>query len=184
MGNIELGDFEKKIMEILDQKERNIYTRLLERFNFEERRINLIERLVKIEEEQKGQKSILEKLLHQMDKRFEQVDKRFDIMHQEMESRFEQVDKRFDIMHQEMESRFEQVDKRFDIMHQGMESRSEQVDKHFDIMHQGMESRSEQVDKRFEQVDKRFSLLTWVLGIGFTFTVSILVVILNFVLKI
>lgn len=56
-----------------------------------------------------------------------------------MEKRFEQVDKRF-----------EQVDKRF-----------EQVDKRF-----------EQVDKRFEELredmDKRFTMMMWFIGLGFT----------------
>ena len=49
-----------------------------------------------------------------------------------------------------MEKRFEQVDKRF-----------EQVDKRF-----------EQVDKRFEELredmDKRFTMMMWFIGLGFT----------------
>jgi hypothetical protein len=64
------------------------------------------------------------------------------------------------LIHQ-MDRRFHQVDKRF-----------EQVDRRFD-----------QVDKRFEQVDRRFSLITWVMGEGFTLIISILVTMLNAVLK-
>jgi len=119
MSEIELEDFEKRMLEILKQKEESIYQRILERLNLEGRRMELQERAVRIEEELKGQRVLMEKLLYQFDRRFEQVDKRF-----------------------------------------------------------------EQIDKRFEQVDKRFNLLTWAMGTGFTLIISILVVVLNFVLKI
>ncbi len=122
MSGIELDNFEKKMLEILDQKEEKIFNKVLEKLNLEERRVNLQERAVRVEEELKGQRVLIEKLLHQFDKRFEQVDKRFEQMHDDMES-------------------------------------------------------------RFQQVDKRFSILTWAMGAGFTLTISILVVVLNFVLK-
>jgi len=104
MSGIELGNFKKKMLEILEQKEEKIYNKILEKLNLEERRVNLQERAVRIEEELKGQRVLIEKLLHQF-------------------------------------------------------------------------------DKRFEQVDKHFSIFTWAMGIGFTLTISILVVVLNFVLK-
>lgn len=90
--------------------------------------ILLAERMVRVEEALKHQGDLIEKILHQMDKRFEQVDKRF-----------EQVDKRFEELRADMIIRFEQVDKRFDEMRVDM------------IM------RFEQVDKRFEDMNKRFS---------------------------
>jgi hypothetical protein len=151
MSGISLEEFEKKMIETLKQKEENIYRRILEKLNMEERRANLQERAVRIEEELKGQRVLIEKLLHQFDKRFEQ-------MHKDMESRYQQVDKRFEQMQGNMESRYQQVDKRFKQMQDNMET-------------------------RFQQVDKRFSILTWALGAGFTFTISILVVVLNFILK-
>ena len=64
-----------------------------------------------------------EELIHYLDKRFEQMDKRFeelihhtdtrfqDLIHQ-MDKRFEQVDKRFE----QVDKRFEQVDKRFSLI--------------------------------------------------------------------
>jgi hypothetical protein len=79
-------------------------------------------------------------------------------------------------MHDDMGNRFEQVDKRFEQMHDDMGSRFEQVDKRFEQMYGGMES-------RFQQVDKHFNIFTWAMGIGFTLTISILVVVLNFVFK-
>ncbi len=97
-----------------------------------QREIDLLERMVRVEE---GLKNIAE----QMKKGFES-----------MEKRFEQIDKRF-----------EQVDKRF-----------EQVDKRF-----------EQVDKRFEDMqhymDRRFSQLQWMIGIGFT-AITVLMGLINF----
>ncbi len=172
MNNIELGDFEKRVLEILKRKEESIYRRILEDLNLEERRLNLQEKSVRIEEELRGQRVLLEKLLHQFDKRFEQSDKHIDIIREEMKSRFgqmhEEMKGRFEQMHEERKSRFEQVDKRFDIMHKEM-------DKRFELVHDDMKN-------RFQQVDKRFSILTWAMGIGFTLTISILVVVLNFVL--
>jgi len=60
-----------------------------------------------------------------------------------------------------MDKRFEQVDKRF-----------EQVDRRF-----------EQVDRRFEDMqrymDKRFSMLQWFMGIGFT-GISVLLALFNY----
>ena len=66
MGGIELGNFEKKMLGILEQKEENIYNKVLEKLNLEERRVNLQERAVRIAEELKGQRVLIEKLLHQL----------------------------------------------------------------------------------------------------------------------
>lgn len=52
----------------------------------EQEKLNLLERIVRVEDAIKAQNDKIELLLHQMDKRFEQVDKRF-----------EQVDKRFSV---------------------------------------------------------------------------------------
>ncbi len=64
-------------------------------------------RLVKIEEELKHQRELIQQVIHTMDKRFESVDKRF-----------ESVDKRFEEMRHYMDKRFESVDKRFEDMNQ------------------------------------------------------------------
>ncbi len=80
----------------------------------------LLERIVRVEEGLKNHGDILEKILHQMDKRFEQVDKRFEEMRIDMNTRFEQVDKRFEEMRADMNTRFEQVDKRFEQMHKSL----------------------------------------------------------------
>lgn len=97
-----------------------------------QRELDLVERMVRVEE---GLKNIVE----QMQKGFEYMEKRFE----QMEKRFEQIDKRF-----------EQVDKRFELM-----------------------------DKRFEDMqhymDRRFSQLQWMIGIGFT-VVTVFMGVINF----
>lgn len=68
-----------------------------------ERELDLIERIVRLEEGQKDLKV-------QMDLRFQQVDKRFEDLLHSQDKRFEQVDKRFE----QVDKRFDQIDKRFE----------------------------------------------------------------------
>ena len=69
------------------------------------REIELLERMVRVEEELKNQRELMNLGFTAMDKRFEamqiQIDKRFD----QVEKRFEQVDKRFE----SFESRFNRI---------------------------------------------------------------------------
>ncbi|MEM9423241.1 MAG: hypothetical protein AAF975_00455 [Spirochaetota bacterium] len=51
----------------------------------------LIERVVRVEEELRHQRELITTILHQMDKRFEE-------MQRNMDKRFEQMDKRFNFM--------------------------------------------------------------------------------------
>jgi len=68
----------------------------------------LLERIVKVEEELKHQRELIYTFMKQVDKRFEQMDKRFE----QVDKRFEQIDKRFE----QMERQFEQIDKRFELL--------------------------------------------------------------------
>ena len=122
--------------------------------------MDIRERIVRVEEELKNQREILNIMIAQMDKRFELSEKRFD----QVDRRIDQIDKRFE----QVDKRFEQIDKRFE----QVDKRFEQVDKRF-----------EQVDKRFEQVDKRFEelrtdmnrgfkMMMWFTGFGFTIVTS------------
>ncbi len=117
----------------------------------------LLERLIRLEEELKAQRQIMEARFNAVDKRFEAVDKRF-----------ESMDKRFEDIIRLMDSRFEAVDKRFE----AVDKRFEAVDKRFDDLIHHM-------DKRFEAVDKRFSNIQWVMGLGFTLMAGLMAV-LNF----
>ncbi len=83
--------------------------------------------IVRVQEEVRANRSILEKHIEFTEKRFEQVDKRFDEVIHSMDKRFEAVqhnmDKRFESMQHNMDKRFEQVDKRFESMQQNMNDR-------------------------------------------------------------
>ena len=70
-----------------------------------ERRLDLIERIVRVEEAIKNQNLLMEK-------RFEMMEKRFEMM----EMRFEAIDKRFEDLIHQIDKRFEAVDKRFEDM--------------------------------------------------------------------
>ena len=83
--------------------------------------IELRERMIRVEEELKHQRELMqqgfammdkrfEEMQHQIDKRFDAVDKRFEEMQQQMDKRFEAVDKRFEAM----DKRFEEITSRLD----------------------------------------------------------------------
>ncbi len=120
----------------------NLKTYMMESNHHHE--VGVLERIIRVEEELKHQREILEKLLHQIDKRFEQMDKRFEDLLHYMDKRFEQMDKRFEEMQKQVDKRFEEMQK--------------QMDKRFeDLIH---------------QMDKRFSTLQWIFGASFTLLTS------------
>ena len=72
--------------------------------------IELIERIVRVEEELKSQRELMLMGFEQTNKRFEDMQKYMDKRFEQIDKRFEQVDKRFE----QIDKRFEQVDKRFE----------------------------------------------------------------------
>ena len=70
----------------------------------------LLERMVRVEEELKAQRTLMDERFGFMERRFEGVDKRFVAM----DKRFEAVDKRFEDLIGQMNARFETVDRRFE----------------------------------------------------------------------
>ena len=105
----------------------------------------LLERMVRVEEELRAQRTLMDERFGFMADRFEAVDKRFEAV----DRRFEAVDKRFEAV----DRRFEAIDKRFE-----------------DLIGQ-MNARFETVDRRFEEsrahADSRFKTLAWMIGVGF-----------------
>ena len=81
-----------------------------------EREVELLERMVRVEEGLKTQSELMRQGFEQMEKRFEQIDKRF-----------EQVDKRFESFQYTSDKRFEQVDKRFELLQHHMDKRFSQL---------------------------------------------------------
>ena len=69
--------------------------------------IELRERMIRVEEELKHQRELMQQGFAMMDKRFEEI------QHQ-MDKRFDAVDKRFEAMQQQTDKRFEAMVKRFE----------------------------------------------------------------------
>ncbi|KPA16602.1 conserved hypothetical protein, membrane [Candidatus Magnetomorum sp. HK-1] len=107
-------------------------------------KLNLVDRLARIEE---GQKSII----IEMRTRFEAVDKQFDAV----DKRFEAVEKQFEAV----DKRFEAVDKRF-----------ESIDKRFEAI----DKRFEAIDKRFDSLEKRIDFLVIQIGQIYNFNLAII----------
>jgi len=88
--------------------------------------LDLRERTIRVEEELKHQRELMQEGFKQMEKRFEQVDKRFE----QVDKRFEQVDKRFE----QFAKHLELVEKRLDQMQAESNKRFEQMDKRFEAL--------------------------------------------------
>lgn len=72
-------------------------------------RLELQERIIRVEEELKSQQALMRQGFEMMKERFEQIDKRFESMQAQMDKRFEQMDKRFESIQAQMDKRFESV---------------------------------------------------------------------------
>ena len=104
----------------------------------------LLERMVRVEEELKAQRTL-------MDERFGFMARRFEDMFEYMNTRFDAVDKRFEAV----DRRFEVVDKSFE----SVDKRFESVDKRF--------------EESNENINVRFKTLTWMIGVGFVVLTSL-----------
>jgi DNA anti-recombination protein RmuC len=107
--------------------------------------LEIRERIVRVEEELRHQRDLMQQGFALMDKRFEE-------MQQNSNRRFEAMDKRFEEMQQNMNMRFAAVDKRFEEMQQNSNRR-------FEEMQQSMNMRFAAVDKRFDESNQRFTEL-------------------------
>ena len=105
------AQFEAWLAELLPEQKPGVYD------------LELRTRMLKVEEELRHQRELMQQGFAMMEKRFEQVDKRFETLQHNMDKRFEQVDKRLE----QVDKRFGQVDKRF-------ESIQETMDKRFDAL--------------------------------------------------
>ena len=108
----------------------------------------LLERMVRVEEELRAQRTLMDERFGFMAVRFEAVDRRF-----------EAVDKRFEELIGQMNVRFGAVDKRFEELIGQMNARFETVDRGAE------ESRG--------HADSRFKTLAWMIGVGFAVVSSL-----------
>ena len=71
-------------------------------YRYSDIKIDIYERIVRVEEELKHQRELIHEVLKMMDKRFEEMrtdtNTRFQEMRTDINARFEQVDKRFNMM--------------------------------------------------------------------------------------
>ena len=70
----------------------------------------LLERILKVEEELKHQRELIFAFMKQIDKRFEELRDDMNKRFEQVDKRFEQIDKRFE----QIDRRFEQIDRRFE----------------------------------------------------------------------
>ena len=119
----------------------------------------LLERMVRVEEELKSQRQLMDERFGFMEHRFAAMDNRFEELLDHTNSRFEAVDKRF-----------EAVDRRFEEVLDHTNSRFEAVDKRF-------EESIEHTNTRFAdltaQMNARFTSLSWMIGVGFVVITSL-----------
>ena len=126
----------------------------------------LLERMVRVEEELRAQRTLMDERFGFMAVRFEAVDRRF-----------EAVDKRFEELIGQMNVRFDAVDKRFEELIGQMNVRFGAVDKRFEELIGQMNARFETVDRGAEEsrghADSRFKTLAWMIGVGFAVVSSL-----------
>jgi len=107
-------------------------------------KINIIERLTRIEE---GQKAIIS----EMKARFDASDKRFESILREMNQRFNSVDQRFE----SIDKRFESIEKRFE----SIEKRFESIEKNFESIEKRFENRFISIENRFISIENRLEII-------------------------
>jgi hypothetical protein len=139
IGEYVKGNLKEWLQQVQPVADSVTRTELLERITrIDDRFAGLHEKSIRIEEELKSQRELMET-------RFTFVEQRFEIQDKMIADRFAVVDQRFTDLQGTMEKRFAAVDKRFEDMQVAM-------DKRFEDMKASME--------------KRFSLLTWLMGVG------------------
>ena len=112
--------------------------------------LELRERSVRIEEQLKHQRDLIQTIIEQNDKRFDALQRQID---QRFEATWSQMGQRFEAVQSQMDQRFEAIERRFEAM-------QTQMDQRFDAMQMQMDKRFDAVDKRFEAMDTRFEALT------------------------
>ena len=134
----------------------------------------LLERMVRVEEELKAQRTLMDERFAFMTRRFDAVDRRFEDLISHTNTRFEESTGHTD-------TRFEAVDKRFEELTGQMNTRFEELIGHtntrFEELIGQMTARFDTVDRRFEEshahTNSRFRMLTWMIGVGFAVITSL-----------
>jgi DNA anti-recombination protein RmuC len=116
----------------------------------------LLERMVRVEEELKAQRELMAERFDAVDKRFAASDKRFEDLQRSLDKRFEDVqaasEKRFEDLHRSLDKRFDASDRRFEDLHRSLDKRFDASDRRAD-------------DARAAS-DRRFASLQWTILVG------------------
>jgi DNA anti-recombination protein RmuC len=114
------AEVEKIIAGMLESRLQQAIEEFLGRNELRAKELALIERVVRVEEELKSLRQMLEVKFDASEKRFEalqrEMNARFEAMNERfvaMDERFVSMDKRFESLQSEITARFEAVDKRF-----------------------------------------------------------------------
>ena len=116
----------------------------------------LLERMVRVEEELKAQRTLMDERFGFMASRFEAIDKRFEDLIGQMNGRFETVDRRFEESIGHTNARFKEL-----IGH---------MNARFEESHMHTNSRFTELAG---QMNARFRTQTWMIGVGFAVITSL-----------
>lgn len=138
----------------------------------------LLERMVRVEEELKAQRTLMDERFAFMARRFDAVDKRFEDLIGHTNTRFEEstghTNDRFEEVIGQMNARFEQVIGHTDTRFEGLIGHT---NTRFEDLIGQMNARFDAVDRRFEEshahTNSRFRMLTWMIGVGFAVITSL-----------
>ena len=152
----------------------------------------LLERMVRVEEELKTQRTLMDERFAFMARRFDAADRRFEDLIDHTNTRFEEstghtntrfdaVDKRFDAVDKRFEEMIGHTNTRFEELTGQMNTRFEDLIGHmntrFEELIGQMNARFDTVDRRFEEshahTNSRFRMLTWMIGVGFAVITSL-----------
>ena len=128
----------------------------------------LLERMVRVEEELKAQRTLMDERFGFMVTRFEAVDKRFDAVDKRFEDLIGHTNARFEGLTGQMNSRFETVDRRFEELIGHTNARFKELIGHTSAR---FEESLAHTNSRFTefagQMNARFRTQTWMIGVGF-----------------
>jgi hypothetical protein len=125
----------------------------------------LLERSVRIEEELKQQREIMDRRFAESDRRFAELSKQMNRGFDDVNRRFDDVNRRFD----DVNLRFEDVNLRFEDMNKRFDESSRQTSERF-------AEASRQTSERFAELHKRFNGLQWMIMSGFAFTATLIAI--------
>ncbi|MCY4375564.1 MAG: hypothetical protein OXC31_17515 [Spirochaetaceae bacterium] len=148
----------------------------------------LLERTATIEQELKDQRELMAVRFDAMDRRFEETNERiaerFDAMDRRSDERFAAVDRRFEEMNERFAERFDAMDRRFDDMGKRADERFAEIGKRSDERFAEMGKRSDErfaaVNVRFEDMNKRFGSMQWLVGGAFVL-IGVLMTVYEFI---